>query len=894
VGRISETANQDGETTMDDVTMKPGKTKLSDTFERKVFTTSRLAEFASIPELEKQTGQPVANWLLVIVKELCDNALDEMEEASVAPFIEIAVDGATISVADQGRGIKPAMVKALTDYSAKQSSRAAVVAPTRGQQGNALHSIIAMGYLLANGGDAGADSPAVLIESKGVAHTLRFAIDPVRRTPVVSHDTAPSEVKIGSRVTVRWPEQARPLIDKLWSEAYSLVEAYAWLNPHLALDVKWSAGVGEDARSRHWKWEATDTAWAKWLPSMPSSAHWYDVERLNSQMANEIAYAQDHHTPCPTVRDFVSQFRGLKGTQTLAGIRDALGVAERETLAEFFERDNAAAQLLKAMLGLSRPVKLGDLGLIGEAHLRDRLIEDGCAANSIAYRKAEIVHGGAPYVIEVGFGFRPDSQYGRDVIEGFNFAPAIGDSPFQLEQRLASLDVDADDPVTVFAHLTAPRLSFADKGKAKFNLPDTVGGKLSEMVTAVTKAWTKQKLAEIRHNDAMARRVERMTRPTRNWTIKEAAYEVMEASYLLMSEPADGGPDRLPVRPRQIMYAARPSILRTTGKQEFDDGYFTQNVLVEYMIDHPDETVSWDIIWDDRGHIQEPHTGRLIGLGTLAVRSYIGAFHDPVAESASISAAHVKTFGPAGRYGGVLFNEKEGFEPIFQAMRLYQRYDIAPMSTKGMSTTAGRAIVEELCGKRGLPLFVLHDLDKSGFSIMQTLTNDTKRYGFAYPLQNVIEIGLRLPAVTRLGLASEAFQFRKNENLDNTADRLRTNGAMEDEIDFLLSPAPGHTTGGQRVELNAMTSAQLIGLVEDTLKANGVGKVMPSPGLLAETYTAFKRSAAAQASLEAELARLNAQPVKVPANLDKRVRAHLKRHPHVTWDDAVRALLSGR
>ena len=67
------------------------------------------------------------------------------------------------------------------------------------------------------------------------------------------------------------------------------------------------------------------------------------------------------------------------------------------------------------------------------------------------------------------------SQYGRDVIEGFNFAPAIGDSPFQLEQRLASLDVDADDPVTVFAHLTAPRLSFADKGKAKFNLPDTVG-----------------------------------------------------------------------------------------------------------------------------------------------------------------------------------------------------------------------------------------------------------------------------------------------------------------------------------------------------------------------------------------------------------------------------------
>ena len=439
--------------------------------------------------------------------------------------------------------------------------------------------------------------------------------------------------------------------------------------------------------------------------------------------------------------------------------------------------------------------------------------------------------------------------------------------------------------------MTSPRLSFADKGKAKLDLPDTVAAKLTEMVTAVTKVWTGQKLAEIRNKDAASRRSERMTRPTRNTTIKEAAYEVMEASYLLMSEPADGGPDRLPVRPRQIMYAARPSILRATGKQEFDDGYFTQNVLVEYMIDNPEQTASWDIIWDDRGHIQEPHTNRLIGLGTLAVRNYISAFHDPMVKMASISAAHVETFGPAGRFHGVLFNEKEGFEPIFQATRLYERYDLAPMSTKGMSTTAGRTMVEELCGKRGLPLFVLHDFDKSGFSIMKTLTNDTKRYGFKHPLRNVIEIGLRLTDVTRLGLQSEAFQFRKNENLDNTAKRLRTNGATQAEIDFMLRHAPGHNSGGQRVEENSMTSAQLINLVERSLIANKVGKVVPDKVMLDETYAAFKRDTMARATLEAELARLNAQPVKVPVDLERRMRAYLKRNPHATWDQAIRTLV---
>ena len=57
--------------------------------------------------------------------------------------------------------------------------------------------------------------------------------------------------------------------------------------------------------------------------------------------------------------------------------------------------------------------------------------------------------------------------------------------------------------------MTSPRLSFADKGKAKLNLPDTVAAKLTDMVTAVTKAWTKQKLAEIRHADAVSRRTGR-------------------------------------------------------------------------------------------------------------------------------------------------------------------------------------------------------------------------------------------------------------------------------------------------------------------------------------------------------------------------------------------------
>jgi DNA topoisomerase VI subunit B len=62
------------------------------TLARKTFRVSRLAEFASVAELTKQTGHPVKDWPLVIVKELADNALDAAEEAGTAPSIKIVVD----------------------------------------------------------------------------------------------------------------------------------------------------------------------------------------------------------------------------------------------------------------------------------------------------------------------------------------------------------------------------------------------------------------------------------------------------------------------------------------------------------------------------------------------------------------------------------------------------------------------------------------------------------------------------------------------------------------------------------------------------------------------------------------------------------------------------------
>ena len=70
---------------------------------------------------------------------------------------------------------------------------------TRGQQGNGLSCIPAMGFV--RDGRRG----VVTIESMGVRHLVEFIADPVTREPSVAHRTERSTVKTGTRIAVRWP-----------------------------------------------------------------------------------------------------------------------------------------------------------------------------------------------------------------------------------------------------------------------------------------------------------------------------------------------------------------------------------------------------------------------------------------------------------------------------------------------------------------------------------------------------------------------------------------------------------------------------------------------------------------------------------------------------------------
>jgi DNA topoisomerase VI subunit B len=833
---------------------------------RTPFTTSRLLEFCTVTELTKLVGCEPVYWPVVVVKEISDNALDACEEAGIAPEIIIAISTkkGTISITDNGPGIPPDTVAHLLDYNTKTSSREAYVAPTRGAQGNALQALLAMPFAL--DGTKG----QTVIEACGIAHHICFDIDPVRREPEIEHSKRCSLVQSGTRVTLRWPNSASSQLLHARDEIVQIVHGFAWLNPHASFTLQWDG-------KRVLAMPATKPSWCKWRPSDHAPAVWYGTESFSRLIAACVAHDQDHGRD-RTVREFITEFRGCARTDSQKRLLDDIAGA-RMSLREFFEKPKQVAKLLAHMQSATKPVPAKDLGVLGKDHFITRFEGMGVEPDTFQYRRALRDVDGVPYAIEAAFGYCPDNTTHRQIV-GVNWSPSLLD-PFRdlgpydsLDALLAEQRAGRDDePIVLALHVASPCIAYTDKAKSALVLPDEMAFELGEAAKGVTKTWARVRKAEERDATARARRRERLLR-ARKETVKDVAYEVMEKAYRHASDNGE-----LPAEARQIMYAARPEIQERTERQ-LSDTYFTQTLLPDFMAENPERTADWDVVYDDRGHFTEPHTGHMIGLGTLSVRDYLGGVHDLKMQEAGFASARIVTRGPHGSYGALFYCEKEGFDPLFERVQLAKRFDTGTMSSKGMSVVAARKLADEICHAYQIPLLVLHDFDKAGFSIVAGFKRQaSRRYTFENKIK-VIDLGLRLSDVR--GLQSERVSDKGSEATRRA--NLRRNGATEEEIEFLLH---------RRVELNAMTSRQLVAFVERKLQEHGIGKVVPKSAKLVDAYRLFARGREAEHIISRELKKLNGgSEVKVPRDLQVKVRTYLKKHPTMRWDEAVGAIVA--
>jgi DNA topoisomerase VI subunit B len=870
---------------------------------RELFETKRQLEYFSPKELSMQLGADPGSWGVVLIKELVDNALDACETAGIAPEIAITLSPDGFTVEDHGPGMSRELIERSLNYDIRVSDKMYYVSPSRGQLGNATKCLWAAPYTISP------ESPGhVEVESLGACHHIAATVHRIAQEPRLHHTITDLTIcKNGAKITVTAPKLAcyRPWseIDDFYKSVEELIEKYAAFNPHASLTLEAPEWINT--------YPATTPGWTKWHPSHPTSPYWYEGEHLIALLA---AYLNREWAGgrTRTMREFVAEFHGLSASanqKTTLEICNLQGRYLHDLVEGEDLREEDVARLLTTMQGMSRPVKPRALGVLGREHLEEVLRAqhqvDTENPRTFKYTKTVDDVDGLPYVLEVACGAvrTKDAQdRQRCLLTGINWS-ATPANPFQhVDDYLNTALVQEDDPVVVVVHLAIPRPTFRDRGKQALALPRAIESALKESVDSVTHHWTKAKRATFRSHRADARAIEELNKQERARypSIKEAAYQLMPQAYRDAS-----GQGRYVAHARQIMYAARPKLLAMIHPDQAAKGlkaqYFTQTLVPDYMTEHPAETADWDVVFDERGHFREPHLQngreRIVGLGTLAVRQYIKSWQGNVRDTIAhiMLPFDVKTSGPEHRYQAVLFIEKEGFDELIQQAQIAERFDIAPMSTKGMSNTAARRLVDEL-SLMGVPIYVLHDFDKSGFSILHTLRTDTRRYRFK-STPKVEDLGLTLDDVLAMNLQSEPQNLRQRK--DPRIDLARC-GASPREQAFLITGDrrrnPQTNTyywPGQRVELNAMTSDVFVEWIERRLTEKHVTKVIPTAGTLAKAYRLAVRTKA----INTELARIQETLATEAVNcflpdLVVEVQAEIAADPTLSWDAAVWKLVN--
>jgi hypothetical protein len=379
----------------------------------------------------------------------------------------------------------------------------------------------------------------------------------------------------------------------------------------------------------------------------------------------------------------------------------------------------------------------------------------------------------------------------------------------------------------------------------------------------VGKSWTRQIKAEEKRPSARGYRRSMYT--TSRKTLREICWEHMPKAW---NQASSGG--RLPTHWRQVFYVMRPLCDgHPKSDRPLTDATF-KNILESYL---KEECPGWDVLRGARGSFKEPHSAEAdsgLGLSTINVRNYLSGARNKPDSSIRPVPSRFPTIGPRNRIAAVLICEKEGFDELLMAERIPQKYDLALMSTKGISAIAARDLVADL----GVPAFTLHDMDKNGFVM-------------AAGFRDATDIGIRMADVEEWGLAPEDQQ---HQNPRKTRLNLLRNGASAVEADFIAS--------GQRVELNMFTGEQFIEFVSMKLDAHEVRKVIPADDVLTE---AWKRAHVAGRVNELismtwgdipegatpDAAILTKEVASMPVDMAEQVRQAFERDPFQSWDEAL-------
>ena len=474
------------------------------------------------------------------------------------------------------------------------------------------------------------------------------------------------------------------------------------------------------------------------------------------------------------------------------------------------------------------------------------------------------------------------------MIIGMNWSPSLdGQLLFPLINAMGRIDAEPDDPVVIVAHLAYPSPSFMDRSKSRAEIPPAIALAIQSATCKAGERWRKLKAKREREGGrAIRAEIERQRRQQRDMSLKEAVVQVLPDAYRKAS-----GNGTLPVLARQLFYAVRPLVVQLTDRP-LNDRYFTQNLLRELPFEQPELFSGMDILFDPRGHATSPYSGVTVPLGTSGVRSFIHGQRESSVIRAEIPSidvyAGIHVGNVADQHSCAMYVEKEGFKELFDRTGVLKRYGVFLLSGKGQPTDAVRDLAA-FFAKRNLPILVLHDFDYSGLCILKSFIGDSETYKWKVE-PNVIDIGLRLADVEAMGLESEPCVAK---NVSEPV--LGAVGATDAERAFLFKRRGSQskeTYRGHRVEINEMTTPQLITFLEQKFDSLGLEKPIPSDQMLEDAYREFVRAKLMERELRDYMKGFQpkeADEIVVPEDLRQRLVDRIKGNDE-PWNEGIEAI----
>lgn len=259
---------------------------------------------------------------------------------------------------------------------------------------------------------------------------------------------------------------------------------------------------------------------------------------------------------------------------------------------------------------------------------------------------------------------------------------------------------------------------------------------------------------------------------------------------------------RYAITARQIWYKMREISGIEEKKHTYAD--FTQEILTEWIDDNPEYEDK--VNFSDRGNFFVD--GSQNGLGTANVRSFINT----IGTSQNIfkcyggisSNIHIEPdFDLIYKYDKVLYIEKTGFDAIFKAEKVGEKYNMIIVSGQGFSTRAAKTLLYKF-QQMGLKLYCLHDLDISGIYILDSFGTPNKKFKECINMEN---LGVTLEDVEKYHIEPEKVDIKQE-------DKKKLKNLSYEYRKFFDAG-----TFYRRVELNAFTTAQILEILENKLSA---------------------------------------------------------------------------